>query len=207
MEIRPYNFPDQVLLEDKDSEYRWMVWEPGILCIVLGQSNQLEKSVYVDRVAIDGIPVYKRASGGETVVLSPGTLVISILKRVDALRSPRLYFNAYNEKIVQALRILGIKNLSTNGISDICIDNQKILGSSIFRDKDRVFYHGVLNRAESVEVMEQYLKHPGREPGYRHERSHRDFVTSLAQQGYQFTGEKIRGVLSDQLRELSGDQR
>jgi lipoate-protein ligase A len=200
MEIKPYDLPDAELLEDNTSTYRYLVWEPGFLCIVLGQSNQIDQSVYVGRAAVDGVPVYKRPSGGETVVLSPGTLVVSILKRGDGLRSPRLYFNAYNEKIIQALRGLGIKNLSANGISDICIGNQKILGSSIYRDKDRVFYHGVLNRVESVEVIERYLKHPLREPGYRDGRSHKDFVTSLAQQGYQFTGEEIRRFLIEELK-------
>jgi lipoate-protein ligase A len=121
------------------------------------------------------------------------------LKRGDGLRSPRLYFNAYNEKIIRALRGLGIKNLSANGISDICIGNQKILGSSIYRNKDRVFYHGVLNRAESVDVIERYLKHPLREPGYRDGRRHKDFVTSLSQQGYRFTGEEIRCNLIEEL--------
>lgn len=200
MEITPYDLPDQELLEDNSSTYRYLVWEPGVLCIVLGQSNHLDQSVYVERAAVDGVPVYKRPSGGETVVLSPGTLVVSILKRGDGLRSPKLYFNAYNEKIMRALYRLGIKNLSANGISDICIGNQKILGSSIYRDKDRVFYHGVLNRAESVDVIERYLKHPLREPVYRHGRSHKDFVTSLAQKGYQFTGEEIHRVLIEELR-------
>ena len=200
MEIKPYDLPDAELLEDNTSTYRFMVWEPGGLCIVLGQSNQLDQSVYIERTTVDGVPVYKRASGGETVVLSTGTLVVSILKRGDGLRSPRLYFNAYNEKIIQALRGLGVKNLSANGISDICIGNQKILGSSIYRSKDRVFYHGVLNRAESVDVIERYLKHPVREPAYRDGRGHREFVTSLAQQGYQFTGEEIRRVLLEELR-------
>jgi lipoate-protein ligase A len=199
MEIKPYDLPDAELLEDNTSTYRFMVWEPGFLCIVLGQSNQLDQSVFVERAAVDGVPVYKRASGGETVVLSPGTLVVSILKRGDGLRSPKLYFNAYNEKIMQALRGLGVKNLSKNGISDICIDNQKILGSSIYRSKDRVLYHGVLNRAESVDVIERYLEHPLREPEYRDGRSHEDFVTSLAQQGYQFTGAEIRRALIEEL--------
>ncbi len=200
MEIKPYDLPDAELLEDNSSTYRYIVWEPGFLCIVLGQSNQLDQSVYIEQAEVDNVPVYQRPSGGEAVVLSPGTLVVSILKRGDELRSPRLYFNAYNEKIMQALRGLGIKNLLVKGISDICIGNQKILGSSIYRNRDRVFYHGMLNRAESVDVMDRYLKHPLREPGYRDGRSHRDFVTSLAQQGYQFTGEEIRRVLIEKLK-------
>ncbi|UCH94219.1 MAG: lipoate--protein ligase family protein [Candidatus Aminicenantes bacterium] len=200
MKIKQYDLPDVELLENSTSTYRYMIWEPEYLCIVLGQSNQPDQSVYAERAAVDGVPVYKRPSGGETVVLSPKTLVISILKREIGLRSPRLYFSAYNEKIIQALRGLGVKNLSAKGISDICIGDQKILGSSIYRDKDRVFYHGVLNRAESVDLIERYLKHPLREPEYRDGRSHRDFVTSLVQQGYRFTSEEIRRVLIEELK-------
>ncbi len=201
MEIKPYDLLDAELLEDNTSTYRYMVWEPGFLCIVLGQGSQLDRSIDVEQAAADGVPVYRRPSGGEAVVLSPGTLVVSILKRGDGPRSPRLYFNAYNEKIIQALRGLGIKTLSAKGISDICIGNQKILGSSIYRNKDRVFYHGVLNRTESVDIIERYLEHPLREPEYRDGRSHKDFVTSLAQQGYRFTGEEIRNALIEELIE------
>jgi len=203
MVIKPYDLADAGLLEDNTSTYRYMVWQPGFLCIVLGQSNQLDQSVYVERATADNVPVYKRPSGGETVVLSPGTLVVSILKRGDGLRSPKIYFNAYNEKIIKALGGLGVKNLSLNGISDVCIGNQKILGSSIYRNKDRVLYHGVLNRAESVDVIERYLEHPLREPEYRDGRSHKDFVTSLTQQGYQFTGEEIRCALLEAIHDAS----
>jgi len=32
--------------------------------------------------------------------------------------------------------------------------------------------------------MERYLRLPARQPDYRHDRAHRDFVTSLAAAGY-----------------------
>jgi len=200
MDIKAYDLPDAGLLEDNSSAYRVMVWEPGFLCIVLGQSNRLEKSVIIENVERDRVPVYKRPSGGESVVLSPKTLVISIVKRGEGLRSPRLYFNSYNEKITRALQNLGIKGLSLKGISDICLGERKILGSSIYRNKEVVLYHAVLNRAEAVEVLERYLEHPGREPGYREGRRHGDFVTSLLAEGYDFTGEEIRGAITQELR-------
>jgi lipoate-protein ligase A len=199
MEIKTYDLPDIELLEDASSIYRCMVWEPEFFCIVLGQSNRIEDAVIVENVEKDGIFVYKRPSGGETVVLSPNTLVISILQRGQGLRSPRLYFNSYSEKIIEALRGLGIGDLSFKGISDICLGDRKILGSSIYRNKDMVFYHAVLNRAESVEMMERYLEHPPREPEYREGRSHRDFVTSLARGGYDFSGEELRQAFLEEL--------
>lgn len=198
MDIRPYGLPDAELLADNAPSYRCLVWEPGFLCIVLGQSNGLEESIYIENAGADGVPVYKRPSGGETVVLSPKTLVISILKQGDRFKSPALYFRNYSEKIIRALQTLGVRDLKADGISDICIGNKKILGSSIYRNKDRVLYHAVLNRAESAGTIERYLKHPVREPEYRNGRRHSDFVTSLVDEGYRFTPGEIRNVLLSQ---------
>ena len=200
MEVKDYDLLDAELLVDTGSAYRVMVWEPEFLCIVLGQSNQVERSVMAAHALEDNVPVYKRPSGGEAVVLSPKMLVISILQRGAELRSPRFYFNRINEKIIKALNRLGVKDLGTKGISDLCLGEQKILGSSIYRNKDLVFYHGVLNRAESPALMERYLEHPSREPGYRKGRKHRDFVTSLWKKGYEFSAEEIRRALLEELR-------
>jgi lipoate-protein ligase A len=144
----------------------------------------------------DGIPVYKRPSGGESVVLSPRMLVVSILKRGDNFRAPGLYFRAYGEKIIRALESLGVVNLRVDGISDICIGDKKVVGSSIYRNKDFVFYHGVLNVSEGADMLERYLKHPRREPGYRKGRPHSEFVTSLTKEGYKLDTEKIKQRIS-----------
>lgn len=201
MILNDYDLPDIALLESDPTAYRCMVWEPGFLCIVLGQSNKPERSVFMERAAAGGVPVYKRPSGGETVVLSPKTLCISALQPETRLKSPKLYFNAYNEKIIRALLHLGVENVRADGISDICIGEKKILGSSIYRNKNRVLYHAVLNRAESVDTIEYYLKHPPREPEYRSGRSHSDFVTSLEKEGYGFSPLELKQTLLAELRE------
>lgn len=200
MNLNNYDLPDIALIERVPVSYRFMVWEPGFLCIVLGQSNKPERSVYMEKARTDGVPVYKRPSGGETVVLSPKTLCISVVQPETRLKSPKLYFKAYNEKIIRALRRLGIGGVRADGISDICIGQKKILGSSIFRDKSRVMYHAVLNRAESVDTIAYYLKHPPREPEYRNGRSHSDFVTSLENEGYVFPLTDLKEALMTELR-------
>jgi lipoate---protein ligase len=202
MNVKTYDLPDAVLLGD-ESPYRCMIWQPGALAIILGQSNNIEASLFMDRVNADNVPVYKRPSGGETVILSPNTLVISVAKRGDKLKSPKLYFKSYNEKIVTALTALGIKNLRNDGISDICIGEKKILGSSIYRNKNLVLYHAVLNRAESTETIQYYLKHPLKEPEYRKGRNHEEFVTSLKDMGYDVSIQDLREKLSLHLKELS----
>ena len=192
MIIYKYDLPDNRLLMNDQAPYRFVTWIPSFLCIVLGHGNNVDASLYTEKILEDNIPVYKRPSGGEAVLLSPHMIVVSILKRGDMFRSPRFYFNTYNEKILNALHGLDINDLRTEGISDICIRDKKILGASIYRNKDMVFYHAVLNVGESGILMDRYLKHPQREPTYRGGREHGEFVTSLTQEGYELDLEQIR---------------
>ena len=132
----------------------------------------------------DNIKVYKRPSGGEAVVLTPKTIVISAVSIYQNLTSPREFFKLYNNRIIDGLNSLGIKELYYKGISDISIKEKKILGSSIYRTKDKIFYQAVLNISQEADLFERYLKHPKKEPDYRKGRNHNDFVTSIYAEGY-----------------------
>ena len=192
---KEYHLPDAQLLKDNYSSSGILVWVPELFCIVLGQSNNSRESINIEQVKKDNIPVYKRPSGGEAVILSPNTLVISFLKRDEPLRSPKRYFGIYNEIIIKALHSLGIQGLAQKGISDVCLKDKKVLGSSIYRNKNVLLYQAVLNISEPVLSLEKYLKHPPREPHYRDKRSHKDFVTSLTAQGYRLSAEKIKKAI------------
>lgn len=183
VEVLPYTLPDAVLYEEEGS-LPAMIWQPHEQLLVLGASNKPEQSLYTDYVIRDQIPVYKRPSGGESVILTPNTLVISIRTQEAHRVHPHAYFKKINAYLIDQLQKVGVKGLHYRGISDIAIGNKKILGSSIYRKKGIVFYHAVLNVAESVEVISRYLKHPTREPDYRKGRDHRSFVTSLKEAGY-----------------------
>lgn len=196
IKIKDYDLPDAELLTGNGNGSDPVVWVPKRFCIVLGQSNEPGESIHTAVVEEENIPVYKRPSGGETVILSPNTLVMSFVKRNEPLRSPKRYFALFNGKIIDALAGLGVKDLGQRGISDICIGEKKILGSSIYRNKDILLYHAVLNISEPVSNIEKYLKHPSREPGYRAGRSHSDFVTSLAAEGYALNAEDIKKAIS-----------
>jgi lipoate-protein ligase A len=64
---------------------------------------------------------------------------------------------------------------------------------------DKLVYHAVLNLSEDTSVFAKYLRHPVREPDYRAGRSHNEFVTSLANEGYTFTAEKVMSMLNRKL--------
>jgi lipoate-protein ligase A len=94
-----------------------------------------------------------------------------------------VYFSKINHRIIEGLEELGVTGLSMRGISDISYGDLKILGSSIFRRKQRVLYHAVLNVALPVTLISRYIAHPPKEPDYRKGRSHEDFVTNLRMLG------------------------
>jgi lipoate-protein ligase A len=198
-ETLPYFLPDQVLIDPDAAGNAFMVWQPEQTVIVLGQSNQAETAVHYDLAEQDGVPVYKRQSGGQTVILTPRTLVISVRLFSEKLENPQVYFKRINNVIISALINLGIDGLVEKGISDIVIGEKKILGSSIYRKKSMVFYHAVLNISETPEFIGRYLKHPAREPDYRIGRRHEDFVTSIHLAGYPLAVETIAEALTDML--------
>jgi len=194
-EPAPYDFPDRELLDADGAPYRCLVWQPAAACVVIGRGNTPAASVYLERAAADGVPVVQRPSGGEAVVLTPCTLAVSAVHRAAEQLASRRYFELYNGAVIRALDELGVTGLTRRGISDVALGDRKILGSSIYRNRRQVLYHAVLNVAESPELMERYLRSPARQPDYRRDRSHRDFVTSLAAAGYALSMAALQAAL------------
>lgn len=200
IKVRKYTLPDYYLFENNTITPTNIIWIPIETCVVLGRSNNPNDSLYIENVLADNIPVYKRPSGGETVVLSNKMVVLSVAVKQTDFKSGKSYFKDYNTKIISVLKSFGIRNLGYKGISDITINELKILGSSIYQNKFVVFYHAVLNVDESVALIDKYLKHPKREPDYRNNRDHKDFVTSLVLEKYNISINEIKKALDKEFQ-------
>ena len=205
IEIQKYDLPDFDIMNDQETPSGHFLWCPDDVYVVLGNSNKPHENLNEEKIAEDGIKVYKRPSGGETVVLTPNTLVISIKIIQEKFADPQRYFRYFNQKIIQGLEKIGVQHLNYTGISDVAIKSKKILGSSIYRKRHAVFYHAVLNVSEPVETIERYIKHPTKEPDYRKGRSHKEFVTSLHNEGYSFSLDQIHNSLKVALSEINKD--
>jgi len=201
LNFEPYNLKDFEIFNNPKS-FDFSVWIPDKTYVVLGRSNTLEQSVNINNVVRDNISVLKRPSGGEAVILSPKTIVISLKFNISDVLTTHLYFRKINQKIIDALRSVDVKDLKMKGISDISIGVKKILGSSIYRKNNTVFYHAVLNVSESSDTLETYLSYPKREPDYRQGRKHKNFVTSLFHESYNIDISKIISALKLNLVKL-----
>ena len=184
---------DDLVLDEmrQGSEYACNIYEARRIEVVLGRSAKIEEDVVEENCTADGIPISRRRGGGGTVVLSPGTVIISIAGLSNLQYHLREHMNAVNRTIIATLEQLGVDCPVIQGISDIALGNKKILGSSLYRRKDLVLYQGSLLVNSDLTLMDRYLKMPRKQPEYRGGRRHEAFVTSLHNEGYNISAAEI----------------
>jgi lipoate---protein ligase len=202
--VQQYDLPDAFLFDGKGDGY--LVWQPDRYYIVLGMSNNPEGSLFIGNVIKDCIPVIKRQTGGEAVMLTPLNVAITVAKEFHSVIPFKKFFKTVNGLIIESLEEIGICGLGSKGISDITIGNRKILGSSMRCKGSRLVYHAVFNVSEDPGLFEKYLRHPKREPDYRSGRSHIEFVTSLKNEGYNTSSKELISLMSNRIKEFLNHQ-
>lgn len=198
--MQQYNLPDFTIFSS-EKKYDYHLWKPDKTYVVLGASNTEENAVNLEMINGHEIIVIKRNSGGQTVLLTPKTLVIAVAFTTFNYVNSRKAFAIINSQIIEGLKRCGIKGIQEKGISDLAINDKKILGSSIYHKRQRFFYHAVLNVSEDVDLIEKYLKPPEKEPDYRKGRSHKEFVTSILEQGFDVNVDVIKSALEAVLQQ------
>ncbi|MEJ5266336.1 MAG: hypothetical protein WHW07_00835 [Bacteroidales bacterium] len=187
--LKEYILPDSYLFSPGNNDI--CIWIPDKIYIVLGQRDLLETAVKVYNISED-IEILKRPSGGHAVVLTPKTIIVSMRITNDSFKNIKKVFIYCNEIIIEALQNQGVNDLSIKGISDICIGDYKIAGSSMYNGREYIVFHAVINVSENPDFIEELLKHPETEPEYRAKRSHKDFVSPLEKLGYKIDLEKFK---------------
>ena len=199
---------DEDLLEavcaDPEAGPALRVWQPAQVAVVLGRSNRPERELHLDACRADGVPVLRRLGGGGTVVLGPGCVVVSLVRRVARPTALREHMGFAVDAVAAGVGSLGGPRLVPRGHGDLCVGERKVLGSSAFRRRDVFFYQGSLLVAFDVGLAERYLRHPSREPEYRRGRPHRAFLTTLAGEGLTLGAEAVASALCVSLRERLG---
>lgn len=159
------------------------VQQPTSWHVVMGAAGKVEKEVAFSHLEEDGVPLYKRKGGGGTVLLGPGTLVVTVHAGVSHTFRNLAYFEAINKALMDVFRTWKPLPYHQKGISDIAVGERKIVGSSIFRRKLYLLYQASILVDYDLPLMERLLKHPPREPDYRKGRGHEAFLTCLRELG------------------------
>ncbi len=157
------------------------IWEPTSLAVILGASGRLREDVRLDACLSDGVAVARRPSGGGTVVLGPGIVNVAVvlpialapeLQAVDTAQVRVL------ERFAASLRALG-PPVRVLGSGDLTLGRLKVAGSAQRRLRRHLLIHATILNAFDLPLVTRYLAEPRRQPGYRENRRHSDFVTNL----------------------------
>jgi len=174
---------DEALLLEAEAGQRGEVlrfWEWPTYSVVLGVSGRLHEDVDVEACHRDRVPIYRRASGGGTVLLGRGCLLYSLVLSMDrdaALKDIHGSYHYILNRLAHALRPMAAVVLE--GISDLAVDGNKISGSAQQRKQKFLLHHGTLLYDFDLSAMSRYLRTPVKQPGYREGRTHDSFVANL----------------------------
>ena len=181
---------DEALLEAAESgelsEPVLRFWESPEYFVVLGRSSKPEVEVDLDACRREGVAVYRRPSGGGTVLSGPGCMSYAVVLDFQShpqLKSISLAHEFVLGRVASALakQVPGVQQAGT---SDLVIASgtgppKKFSGNALRLKRSHLLYHGTLLYDFSLDRAEQLLATPTRTPEYRANRSHRDFITNL----------------------------
>lgn len=156
-------------------------WEPRQYAVILGASRSIPDDVHVEACRRDGVPILRRSSGGGTVVIGPGALNVAfilaettapLLWAVDAAHRYVL------ERLADSLRQAG-QPVAIEGLGDLTLGGRKFGGSAQRRLRHWFMVHCSILYKLPIERIARYLALPKRQPAYRRQRSHEDFLSNL----------------------------
>lgn len=158
------------------------IWENPELAAILGRSSKTAVEINTAYCQQNGIPAFRRCSGGASVMIGPGCLMYAVV--LDYRLRPHLKMldraHAYvMEKMQTALAACGIVTQFL-GTCDLTVDSRKFSGNSLRCQRNSFLYHGTLLYDFDLALLQQCLGIPPRQPDYRAGRGHQEFVTNLA---------------------------
>lgn len=164
----------------------FQIFEPQDTRVVIGRNQDPNREIHVDAAAASGVPIHRRVTGGGTVVLAPGTVVVAIRLRQEQV-GVDCYFAGINKALVAALQQCGVPDAACFGHGDLAIEEdgqiKKVLGASLRQSQGAVYYLGVFMVTDQLAAMEQLLPMPSKQPDYRVDRGHAAFCTHLGKRG------------------------
>jgi lipoate-protein ligase A len=184
---------DEALLDGCDEnggEEVLRFWESPETFVVAGYANKIAAEVNVAACEAKEIPIFRRCSGGGTVLQGAGCLNYALVLRITG-NPPLAGISSANKFIMErncaAIEILFSKSAIRNpqsaitvcGHTDLALDGLKFSGNSQRRKKNFLLFHGTFLLNFDLALVGEFLRLPSREPDYRHSRGHGDFLTNL----------------------------
>jgi len=160
-------------------------WESREPFVVVGYANKVAAEVNVAACEARRIPILRRCSGGGTVVQGPGCLNYSLVLPIGE-KGPYQHIGTANQFIMRRNR-MAIESAAGNresaiairGHTDLAVEELKFSGNSQRRRKRFLLFHGTFLLNFDLSLISELLRMPSKQPHYRENRSHANFLTNL----------------------------
>jgi lipoate-protein ligase A len=157
-------------------------WEPKDYFVVVGYANRVSLEVNLEACARENIGVYRRCTGGGTVLQGPDCLNYSLILRMDG-DNPVQTITAANRYVMERHRqaLAGALDLPVcvRGITDLAVGDRKFSGNAQRRKRKALIFHGTFLLGMDIAKVPVFLTMPSRQPDYRQGRNHQQFMMNL----------------------------
>jgi lipoate-protein ligase A len=157
-------------------------WEPEQYFVVIGYANSAKTEVNLGYCREHKIAVLRRCSGGGTVLQGPGCLNYTLVLRAQEA-GPLAGIRGTNEFILQKhCQVVGSllqAPIAQRGHTDLAVGGLKFSGNAQRRRKHFILFHGTFLLDFDIGLVEKALPLPSKQPEYRGNRSHADFLVNL----------------------------
>jgi len=157
-------------------------WESSRPFVVLGYANKVAEEVNIVACRERKVPILRRCSGGGCVLQGPGCLNYSVTLPIDsdaALETISGTNRLVMERHRGALAELLGQSVSIEGHTDLALGSLKFSGNAQRRKRHCLLFHGTFLLNFDISLIEQLLRSPPRQPAYRQQRPHSEFLTGL----------------------------
>jgi lipoate-protein ligase A len=175
---------DEALLIEADEGRAGAVlryWEPTEFAVVLGASRRTAADLDLPACRADAVPIFRRSSGGGTVLIGPGVLNATVVLPQSAAPGLAAVDTAQRYVLDRMAAALGTvtSGVQVQGSGDLVLGGRKFSGSAQRRLRHWFLVHLSILCAFPLERIPRYLREPDRQPEYRQRRPHVEFVGNL----------------------------
>jgi len=175
---------DEALLEAAEAGHNpptLRFWESSRYFVALGYTNRAAIECDVSQCARRNIPILRRVTGGGTVLQGEGCLNYALVQRIED--GDLLNVGATNDYVMEAVRSalnpLLNGEVERHGHTDLTWHGRKFSGNAQKRKARHFLFHGTVLLDFDVELVEHCLRPPSKQPEYRANRNHLDFIGNV----------------------------
>ena len=164
-------------------------WAAHETFVVVGYANRIATEVNMPACDAGKIPIFRRCSGGGTVLQGRGGLNYALILRITEdgplrnITSANQFIMERNRAAIESLFKSEIGNLkseiSVSGHTDLALNGLKFSGNSQRRKKNFLLFHGTFLLNFDLALVSEFLRMPSLQPDYRAGRSHDEFLVNL----------------------------